>query len=281
MKQPIITTDYHMHSVFSPDGDHTPDKMCRAALDRGLTEIALTEHAEWHPNSQIYGFAQVEAYFAVTQQCRDEFEPLGLMVYTGIELGNPHMFSDQVLNLLTEYPFDVTLGSLHWLNGKNIHEPACFANRHPDEVYSAYFKELDQMAMNFDFDIVAHFDRILWRGTLLGHNFDPHRLEATIRQALATIARYGRTLELNTTFLTHQPDWIDALTTMFRWFHEEGGRLVVVNSDAHRATEIGRHRVLAEQILMEAGFTLPEQLFHIEPDFSEILPVNSSFGWSY
>ena len=279
MTYSTLTTDYHMHSTFSPDGDHTPEMMCRRALDLGLTEIALTEHAEWHPASQIYGFPNVEGYFDAIDRCRDEFEPLGLTIHAGVELGNPHMFAQQVLHLLAEYPFDVVIGSLHWLNDKNIHEAVCFANRQPDEVYTAYFKEITQMAMNFDFDIVAHFDRLIWRGTLLGHTFDPVRLEPTLREMLSTIARYGRALELNTTFLTHQPSWVDALTTMFRWFREEGGRLVVVNSDAHRITEIGRHRALAEQILHEAGFTLPEQLFHIEPDVSELLPLNPSFDW--
>ncbi|MCB9076170.1 MAG: histidinol-phosphatase HisJ family protein [Anaerolineaceae bacterium] len=280
MPYSTLTTDYHMHSTFSPDGDHSPEMMCRQALDLGLTEIALTEHAEWHFASQIHGFPRVETYFAAIDHCRAKFEPLGLTVHAGVELGNPHLFSDQALALLAEYPFDVVVGSLHWLYDQNIHEAVCFADRQPDEVYTAYFKELAQMTMNFDFDIVAHFDRILWRGSLLGHTFDPFRLEPTIREALSTVARYGRALELNTTFITHQPSWLTALTTMFQWFREEGGRLVVVNSDAHRVTEIGRHRVLAEQILLEAGFSLPDQLFHIEPDVSEILSVNPSFGWS-
>lgn len=279
MNYSTLTTDYHMHSTFSPDGDHSPEMMCRQALDLGLTEIALTEHAEWHPAAQIYGFPRVEAYFEAIDQCRAKFEPQGLTVRAGVELGNPHMFANQALALLAEYPFDLVIGSLHWLNDQNIHEAICFAGRQPDEVYTAYFNELAQMAMNFDFDIVAHFDRILWRGTLLGHTFDPFRLESTIREALSTIAHYGRALELNTAFLTHQPGWLTALTTMFRWFREEGGRLVVVNSDAHRVTEIGRHRALAEQILLEAGFNLPEQLFHIKPDISELLSVNPSFGW--
>ncbi len=265
----LITTDYHMHSTFSSDGDNLPAVMCQRALDLGLTEIALTEHAEWHPVMPYKGFRHVEAYFEAIAACRAQFGPQGLTVLAGVELGNPHEYADDVLALLADYPFDVTLASLHWLHGQNIHEAPCFAGRTADAVYADYFAELGRMVMNFDFDIVAHFDRILWRGTLVGATLDLERLEPVIRETMAAIARYNRPLELNTTHLDHTPHWNEALVTMLRWFREEGGTQVVVNSDAHRVGEIGRHRDIAQTLLMQAGFDLPEQLLRIGPALVE------------
>lgn len=258
-----IITDYHMHSTFSPDADHSPEMMCQRALELGLTEIAITEHAEWHPKMPLNGLPKVAAYFEAIAACRAQFEPLGLRVYSGVELGNPHHYPVEAAALLAKHNFEVVVASLHWLAGQNIHEAVCFADRDPDEVYADYFAELGQMTMNFEFDILAHFDRILWRGTLLGHTFEPRHLEPEIRDALSIIARHGRTLELNTTFLAHQLHWRPALTTMFAWFREEGGTRVVVNSDAHRTHEVGRNRALAEALLCEAGFSIPEQLLHV------------------
>lgn len=258
-----ILTDYHMHSTFSPDGDDPPAALCQRAVDLGLQEIALTEHAEWHPNYSTEGFPQVDAYFEAIERCRLQFESLGLTVYAGIELGNPHQCVEPVTELLTEYPFDVVLASLHWLYDKNIHLEEVFVGHDPYQVYADYFTELSLMAMGFDFDILAHFDRILWRGTLLGIEFVPLRLEPVIREALATIARYGRVLELNTTFLDHNPNWNDSLVTMLRWYLQEGGTQVVVNSDAHRIGEIARHQEIAVDLLNRAGFELSDHLFRV------------------
>ncbi len=259
-----ITTDYHMHSTFSPDGDHSPAQLCQRALELGLTEMAITEHAEWQPASSLHDFPQAAAYFAALEQVRAEFGRRGLTVYTGVELGNPHQYAAQAGQLLRSYPFDVVIGSLHWLYGENIHLAACFANREPDQVYADYFTELGRMARDFDFDFVAHFDRIIWRGTLLGATFDPWRLEPVIRPALAAIAWSGKALELNTRFLTHMPNWNEALVTMFGWFREAGGSRVVVNSDAHRIAELGRNTAIAAGLLTAAGFALPQQLWRVQ-----------------
>jgi histidinol-phosphatase (PHP family) len=248
-----ILTDYHMHSIFSPDGHETPQTLCRRALGLGLQEIAITEHAEWHPALNWNGFAQVDDYFEAIAACRAEFEPQGLIVYSGVELGNPHQYPQQAAALLAAYSFDVVLASVHWLYDENIHLAGVFAGRHADEVYADYFTELGRMAAATDFEIVAHFDRLIWRGTELGYEFNPERLEPIIRDALSEIARAGRILELNTRFLRHQPGWNQALLTMLRWFRIAGGLGVVVNSDAHRATELGRHLTEAKQLLAAAG----------------------------
>jgi histidinol-phosphatase (PHP family) len=247
--------------------------MCRQALKLGLQEIAITEHAEWHSSYPAQGLPLISDYFAAIEQCRAQFGPLGLTVHAGVELGNPHDYRMEASTLLAQYPFDVVLASLHWLYGKNVHLEEAFANNDPYRVYTDYFVELGQMVLNFDFDILAHFDRIIHRGTLMGIRFNPYPLEPIIRDTLAIIARYGRVLELNTTFLNHSPDWNDALVTMLQWYLQEGGTKVVVSSDAHRIAEIGRHFDIAVDILTRAGFNLPTQLFRVTPSVREIMPA--------
>ncbi len=260
-----IVTDYHMHSTFSPDAHDPPVELCRRALALGFSEIAITEHAEWHPVRQQDGFPNADGYFAAMAQVQAEFEPLGLTVYTGIELGNPQDYPSQAAELVAAYPFDLVIGSLHWLYGENLQSAACFANRDPYQVYTDYFVELERMVTSFDFEMVAHFDRIFYRGALLGANFESDRLEPIVRKTLATVARYGRALEINTRYLKHTPNWNEALVTMLRWFLEEGGSRVAVNSDAHRAAELGRNLELATEILTRAGFELSAQFLTVQP----------------
>lgn len=248
-----MTTDYHMHSTFSVDGQDTIEALCWRALALGLTEIAVTEHAEWHHRWHGREF-EPAAYFDEIDRLRTEFAPRGLTLYSGVELGNPHDFSRQAAALVANYPFDVRIASLHWLYGRNIHDASCFAGRDPLDVYADYFSALGHMAADFSpIDVIAHFDRILWRGTMLGASFRPHTLEGIIRDSLATIAWRGLALELNTRLLNHSPGWRPALVTMLRWYREEGGRRVVVNSDAHRVGQMGSNLELAREVLTEAG----------------------------
>jgi histidinol-phosphatase (PHP family) len=170
---------------------------------------------------------------------------------------------------LNQYPFDVIIASLHWLYDENIHVADCFANRDPDQVYADYFTELGRMAAGFEFDVLAHFDRIIWRGTLLGATFDPWSLEPITREALAAVAAHNRALELNTRFLAHPRNWNQALVTMLRWFRLAGGTRVVVNSDAHRSSELGRNLEIAQALLEEAGFDLPGQLLRVRPALAQ------------
>ncbi len=90
------------------------------------------------------------------------------------------------------------------------------------------------MAASVDADIIAHFDRIMWRGVLLGTPLAPRHIESIIRDALATVARHNCALELNTRYLRSEPNWRKELLQMLHWLREEGGTRVVINSDAHR-----------------------------------------------
>lgn len=247
-----ISSDYHMHSTFSIDGQDTIEALCWRALALGFNEIAITEHAEWQPGWG--GSFDVDGYFEEISRCKALFAAHGLTLYSGVELGNPHEFAREAAALTDAYPFEVRIASLHWLHGHNIHDAACFAGHDPLDVYADYFAALGHMAADASaIDIIAHFDRILWRGSLLGTAFAPWAIENLVRDALATIAWRGLALELNTRMLNHVPSWRPALTTMLRWFGEEGGRRVVVNSDAHRVGQMGANLELAATVLREAG----------------------------
>ena len=261
-----MKTDYHMHSTYSVDGHHTPEELCDHAFQLRYGEIAITDHAEWQLGEG--GLIDVVGYFDSIERCRCMYEPFGMRVLSGVELGNPHDFLEEVAALTQAYPFDVKIGSVHYVDGKNIHEPECFSNRGPYEVYAAYFAEVARMSATADFDMVGHFDRILWRASLMGLTFDPFQIEPIIRTALSTIVKRGQILELNLSTLATEPSWTTALITMLNWYRELGGHLVAINSDTHRLPQLGANFDLAFSILRAAD---------LEPisSFSSIRPVTA------
>ena len=185
--------------------------------------------------------------------CQEQFGPAGLAVLAGVELGNPHDFAIQATRLLNRYPFGVVIGSIHYLNGHNIHLPQCFAGRDSDDIFHDYFLELRRMVESFPVDFVAHFDRIFWRAYLLHLPFNPYYHEEVIREALTAIARHTGGLELNTKLLGQEPNWHQLLQLLLGWYAECGGHTVLVNSDAHGVNELGQNQTLALQLLAGTG----------------------------
>lgn len=254
-----IHTDYHVHSTFSPDGKNTIAELCQQALTLGMREIAITEHAEWHPRMH-WPFPRADAYFDTIAQCRQRYGSQGLTIYSGVELGNPHDHQEKANALINQYPFDVVIASQHWLGADNIHLSEAFVGREPTQVYANYFLEMGRMSATCDFDFVAHFDRIFWPGTDLFGQPDLQLLEPVIRETLATIATNGQGLELNGRFLDHVPNWNHAILRILTWFREEHGEHVVVNSDAHHVMELARNQDVALALLRSTGFSAPARL---------------------
>ena len=248
-----ISTDFHMHTTFSPDAHDSPAEMCRQALSLGLKAIAITDHVEWQPGAGQQ--PDFDHYFHELEACRAVYGSLGLQVFSGVELGNPHEHLHEARALLAKYPFDIVIASVHWIDGKNIHELGCFADRDPYAVYERYFTQMAEMATALPFDILAHSDRIFWSGVRMYGPPDLARVEGAARRAMAAAADHGRVLELNTSYLTHTPAWHDALVALLQWFREAGGEHVVVNSDAHRSGDIARHQALATTLLDRGGFS--------------------------
>lgn len=253
MNEHNITTDYHMHTTFSPDAHASMEAMCRQAIQLGMTEIAITEHIEWHPRGR-WLFPKIEAYFQEIERCREQFASDNLVIFSGIEMGNPHHYPVEASALLTVYPFDFKIGSIHWLNNSDIHDVRTLAHRDVDEVLTEYFAEMASMAEQANIDMVAHFDRIFWPAVRLHGQIDLLPLEPLIRQTLRVMIRNGIALELNTHFVAHDPSWNDAIIAVLTWYREEGGGRVLVNSDAHRINEIGRYRDVAAHLLASSGY---------------------------
>jgi histidinol-phosphatase (PHP family) len=248
---PLIATDYHAHSTFSPDARDSIPAMCAQAHLRGIRTLAITDHAEWHP--QWCTQPNWERYFAAIADARVQYAEAPLEILTGVELGNPHQFLDEVRPFLDTYQFDVTVLSVHWLYGENIHNEACFRGRDPQDVYRDYFRSMRRMVECVPGTFVAHFDRIFWRGVRLGVPFHEHAIRREAEEAFAAIIDRGLGLELNTKHLAGSPDWHHALVTLLSWYKEMGGNRVVVNSDAHATHHLLQNQELALTLLHAAG----------------------------
>lgn len=268
-----MLTDYHMH--LQPDG---VDERRRAAprwdaegghlsigwmrryteraRARGVGEIAFTEHV--HRFAAAHGWldtpfwrdesdADLDAYAAAVVRARDE----GLPVLLGIEMDWLPGRRDEIAALLAHHPFDLVLGSVHWLGAIAVDDPACppVGDLPADEVWGRYLDALLDAVASGLFDVIAHPDL----PKVFGHRA-PGSARARFPALVDAVARAGVAIECSSAGLRKpvgelypDPD----LLAMFR----EAGVPATLASDAHRPEDVGRDYATAVAALRGAGYT--------------------------
>ena len=249
----MIRHDYHTHTTFSPDGDSSPEAMCRRAIQQGIPEIGFSEHWDVGPLEEQPRFFQPEPWYAEIERLRDLFARR-LTVRAAVEVAEPHLYPKESAEVLTRAPFDYVIGSVHWVGTCFMFDPGYF-NQHPaDEVYGSYFDELLRMVSVADIDIVAHLD-IPSRTGIPIFGYDPLRYEEKIRAVLEVVIRRGLTLDINAAGLRKPSNNLMPDARIVRWYAEMGGRRVTLGSDAHERKQVGLHLDAALDTVRAAGLT--------------------------
>ncbi len=196
--------DMHTHVWPHATGTPTPTydqlaRICETATDAGVSEVAITEHChrfgriidevlphwEHDGDSALRAAAansivaesggDLDAYVAALVDAQDR----GLPLLIGIEVDRIPGAIEPMARVLDDYPFDVRLGSVHWLgswlfddygNPTFAHE---WEIRAVDDVWGAYVEAIDELAMSGTVDVLAHLDVV----KVAGHRPDdaaPH-----------------------------------------------------------------------------------------------------------
>ena len=249
--------DYHTHTLFSQDSTAPMEAQCRAALAMGIRQIAFTEHEDYNPDDSTSFFFRHEDYLQEVARCRALFGDT-LIIRQAIEISEPHRFPDRASLVLSAYPWDFVLGSLHWLNTWiNTFEPAFFTYCGDwRRSFRDYFIEMAQLARYGDFDILAHIDYPSRYGLkYFGDDYDITEYEKEIREILKIIIDRGKGTEINTSILRRGRKDPNPPQTVINWYREMGGTILTIGSDSHNPEHTGQHMDVALNMARSAGFT--------------------------
>lgn len=192
--------DYHLH--LWPHGQRetalTVDRVaayCEQASAAGVTEIALTEHlfrfvqadrllrGFWEDEADerlrasmveywdAHAHADLDEYVA----CVEEAKRAGLPVVLGLEVDYYRGRMEAVADLLSGYPFDVLLGSVHWLGTwrfDDLGDPASmqqWSTRQIDDAWADYVSAMEELAASGTCDVLAHPDLVKVAGHRPAH----------------------------------------------------------------------------------------------------------------
>lgn len=245
--------DYHIHTIFSVDGRDTIESVCRAAIERGLTRICLTEHVdrvEWEPERAFFRPAE---YMAEIERCRALFAGQ-LSISAGMEAGETHLVADEIAALLNAWPFDFVLGSAHWIDRITLNLSRFYEHQPPHVVEHNYLTRVLELAQSGEFDSLGHLDLIKRYRPLHSGIFDPLPHADVIRAILHAIVQRDKAIEINTSPLRKGLPATCPDLTVLRWYRELGGDKLTVGSDAHSTGEVGADIAAALDLARAAGF---------------------------
>jgi histidinol-phosphatase (PHP family) len=229
--------------------------MCRSALQKNIPEIAFTEHFNRKPEDICYNKYNPEPFFKDIEACRAEFGPRGLTIKAGAEVGEIHLYRDEVNAILSAWPYDLVLGSLHWNRGESIFERSYFQKRDLLTAAREYFAELTEMIEGGGFNIMSHMDVFKRMGYQVYNRFDITEFEELVRPVFAACIRQEIAPEINTSALRMSVNQTHPTLEAIRWYREMGGEMLSIGSDSHRPDHIGSGLDKAIEIAKEAGFT--------------------------
>lgn len=246
--------DYHTHSTNSIDGKDTVLQICRSALDRGLKEIAITDHFEPSKSGDSHKSYRPNVYIVDILKAREKFRGR-LKIKMGVELGQPHQFNKISEAIIDSFPYDYVLGSAHKLKEGSDVKDLDFSRIKMDDLCNTYIDELIDLAKWGKFDCIGHLDLIKRYAansykdkiTLMPYR---DRLEELFKIVISS----GKGIEINTSGLRQGPKETMPGIDVLRFYRELGGEVLTIGSDAHCAEDIGKGIAEAVELALEAGF---------------------------
>ena len=234
-----LPLDAHLHTDLSPDSDVPIDTYARQALERGIAELAITDHVDFRPGAPAYSFSTFALREHQVRGAAERWAREGLAIRFGTELTYERAYEDDIREHLRHHRYDYVIGSVH-IAADSPFVPsrvaAWVAGRSLAEIVEPYYVEVEAAARSGLFDTLGHID-------FVKRYLSPHvtrggaggRARSCIDPILRALVETGTALEINTSGLRQAPgETYPSAATVGR-FRELGGERVTIGSDAHRA----------------------------------------------
>ncbi|MDX1918098.1 MAG: histidinol-phosphatase HisJ family protein [Candidatus Caenarcaniphilales bacterium] len=242
-----LFSDYHNHPLgHDPNrryDEATLKEWLTNALERGLSDIAFTDHDRYHAGVDFESFRRFQ-----------EGLPDGTIFRLGIELDNDpetslegHRWTEKNYDRL-----DFVLGSVHFIGDWPFDHPSHkeeFSRRDINKLYEEYFKEIQRTARSDLVDGLAHLDLIKIFG-------DRPTVDLTwlYEETLQVIKESGKTLEISTAGWRKPVNELYPQESLLPLIKELAIPITVA-SDAHAPTHLASDYGRLAIILQNHGFT--------------------------
>ncbi len=202
--------------------------------------------AYWDHHARV----DLDAYVEVVEAVKAE----GLPVVLGLEVDYYEGRMDQVAGLLADYPFDVLLGSVHWLGAWRfdvLNDPQVLAEweiRDIDAVWDEYTRAMEELGASGVCDVFAHPDLVKIAALLpaVPDEFYDRIAEAAVSSGMAA--------ELSSAGWRKPVGEEYPAPPLLKRFVEQGVPITTA-SDAHTLPDVADRAGDLAELLLGAGIT--------------------------
>lgn len=252
-----LPLDAHLHTDQSPDSSVPIDVYAALAVERGIPEIAITDHVDFDPRDPAYAYSRFDDRERVVRGAAERWAKEGVVIRFGAELTYNRRWDADVRDHLRHHRYDYVIGSVHdwpespywpsrvrdWIQGRSL-----------DEIVAPYYAEIIAAARSGLFDTIGHLD-------VVKRYLHPYITAADLaarpelqEPALKAIIESGTALEVNSSGLRYPSAETYPSAAVVARYRELGGTRVVVGSDAHSRGSFAARLEESYRHLSAAGF---------------------------
>ncbi len=99
-----LPLDSHLHTIRSPDANAMLEAYCVLAVERGIAELAITDHVDFDPTMPAYGFASFADRERDVREAAARWADRGLAISFGVEVTYERRYEEDIRGWLLAAP---------------------------------------------------------------------------------------------------------------------------------------------------------------------------------
>ncbi|WP_127576633.1 histidinol-phosphatase HisJ [Paenibacillus barengoltzii] len=252
--------DYHTHHERCGHAVGTLEDYIRRGIEIGLSQLGVSDHmpllhvdpAAYYPEMAM-PMEELPRYVEEAFRLKDKYRGQ-IDVRVGLEGDYIEGWEEKIEQIITGYPWDYVIGSVHFLGEWDVSDFRQVHNWEEKDVfavYTQYYDAVTKAAQTGLYDFLGHLDVIKRFGYKPGPELEQETI-ALERRALAAVKEAGIAIELNASGLSKPCAEMFPSERILQAAIEMGIPLTV-GSDAHDPQKLSEHLDQARALLYKLG----------------------------
>lgn len=224
--------DYHCHTSFSDDSNSSFESMLDSAVNKGLSEIAITDHYDPDYPDRAFPFdLDFQEYYKKLNLYEIKYKDK-IKLIKGIEIGIQIDSIEKCKKAALDFNYDFIIGSFHCAEGKELYGGGYFSEKNYIEKYIDFYTYVFDCLQNFNnFSVLGHINIIdRYSDVIPEYSYYSDIVDSILRRLIET----GKGIEVNTSsFRYSMGDVRTPSNQILKRYKELGGEILTLGSDAH------------------------------------------------
>ena len=278
-----MLADYHIHSEYSDDSVEPMETIIKSAIGKNISEICFTDHVDYDIKLDHDTFNQMNDeektknkkvlnvdypnYFREIETLKNKYKDQ-IIIKKGLEFGMQTHTISRFQSLFDSYDLDFVILSCHQVYNKEFWTYDYQEGKTEDEYNLGYYDEIYKCIHQYnDYSVLGHLD-LIQRYNKRIYPFEKSKY--IITKILEKIIKENKGIEINTSSFAYKLEDLTPSREILALYHQLGGKIITIGSDAHNAESVGSHIAFIQQELKNIGFSYFCTFDKMKPVFHEL-----------